>query len=157
MIYPICRRGENLGLEKRAARVRKFDASLKELVDDMFATMYAAHGVGLAAPQIGVQLQVAVIDITFGADSGAMIVLVNPKIHKLNGEQWAEEGCLSIPGMRTLKRRFESVTVRARTEKGKSFTLTGAGLLARAIQHEWDHLQGIMLDITESSARKEPK
>lgn len=156
MIYPIRRRGDYPQLETKSARVREFDATLKELVDDMLQSMYAAHGVGLAAPQIGFQLQVAVIDLSFGEDPNSMIVMVNPKIHHLSGEQFSEEGCLSIPGQKIIKQRFEKVIIRARTDRGKSFALTATGLLARAVQHEIDHLNGVLLEIPTISPQTQP-
>lgn len=148
MIYPICKRGDNGVLEVRASSVRKFNGYLQTLVTDMFETMYAARGVGLAAPQIGISVQAAVIDISFGESPQAKLVLINPKILRLDGEQTAEEGCLSMPGMRMEKRRAEKVKVQAKNVDGKSFRVTGYGLLARAIQHECDHLNGVLLQFT---------
>lgn len=147
MIHTICKRGETTVLEQRSKRVTKFDESLRTLVADMFETMYAARGVGLAAPQIGIPLQIAVIDCSFGEYPAQRFILVNPKIMKLDGEQTADEGCLSMPGKRIPKRRFETVTIRARDTRGRSFMLTGTGLLARAIQHECDHLNGALLEL----------
>ena len=148
-IYPIVKRGESDILTIKAARVEKFNSYLSDLVEDMFATMYEAEGIGLAAPQIGVSLRVAVIDISCGEIPEAKIVLINPNIVGLGGIQIGDEGCLSMPGLRCEKQRFKEARVQAKTAKGKSFTLSGTGLLARAIQHELDHLNGVLLEVKQ--------
>jgi peptide deformylase len=142
-IYPIVKYGDPV-LEKPAANVKKFDASLAELVDDMFASMYAANGVGLAAPQIGKSIRLTVIDVTGGKNPEAKIVLVNPEIIHAEGEVREEEGCLSVPGFRGYVVRPQFVTVKAQDINGESFELRGENLLARAFCHEIDHLNGIL-------------
>jgi peptide deformylase len=130
-----------------------FDAELKKLVDDMFESMYAAHGVGLAAPQIGISKRLAVIDVTFKEDPDAKLVLANPEIIHVEGKQTGSEGCLSIPEFREQVTRGKKVTVRAQDIHGKWFEKTGEELLARAFLHETDHLNG-KLYISHISALK---
>jgi peptide deformylase len=141
MIYPIVKYGQEV-LEKPAPAFTRFDGSLEKLVADMFETMYAATGVGLAAPQIGIALNLCVIDASGGKDPGAKMVLANPLVVAADGEQVDEEGCLSLPGFSAKTRRPLEVTVRAQDLTGKEFTLSGEGLLARAFCHEIDHLAG---------------
>jgi peptide deformylase len=142
-IYPIVKYGDPI-LEKPGAPVKKFDAALEKLVDDMFASMYAAQGVGLAAPQIGLGLRLTVIDVTAGKNPEAKIVLANPEIIHAEGEVREEEGCLSIPGFRGYVVRPQFVTVKAQNAKGESFEIRGENLLARAFCHEIDHLNGVL-------------
>jgi peptide deformylase len=130
-----------------------FDDELKTLVKDMFESMYAAHGVGLAAPQIGLSKRLAVIDITFKEDPDAKLVLVNPEIIRTEGKLSQSEGCLSIPDFREPVTRAKKVTVRAQDIHGKWFEKTGEELLARAFLHETDHLNG-KLYISHISALK---
>ncbi|MED1864289.1 peptide deformylase [Fictibacillus nanhaiensis] len=128
-------------LETECEPVKTFDKKLKKLVEDMFETMYEAEGVGLAAPQIGIAEQIAVVDI---GDETGQIVLINPLINKASGSQSGPEGCLSFPGLfGEVERPFE-VTVTALDVSGKEFTLKANDFLARAIQHEIDHLHGIL-------------
>jgi peptide deformylase len=142
MIYPIVRYGQPV-LEEGAKPVAEFDTpDLHQLVDDMFESMYAARGVGLAAPQIGIAKRIAVIDTSTGEDPTQKIVLINPEIVAKEGSQIGEEGCLSLPTFREPVTRFKKVVVRARDAKGSEFEMTGEDLLARAIQHETDHLHG---------------
>jgi peptide deformylase len=141
MIYPIVKFGDPV-LETAAAPVTEFDSKLKKLVDDMFESMYEAHGVGLAAPQIGFSLHLAVIDVTFKEDPKAKIVLANPQIIKTEGRQTSSEGCLSLPEFRENVTRPKKVTVKAQDINGKWFEMTGEDLLARAFLHETDHLNG---------------
>ena len=141
MIYPIVKFG-NPVLETPAQPVTAFDDDLKRLVDDMFESMYAAHGVGLAAPQIGLSLRLAVIDVTFKDDPTAKLVLANPEIVHTEGRHRQNEGCLSIPDFREPVTRANKVTVRAQDVNGKWFEKTGEELLARALLHETDHLNG---------------
>jgi len=129
-------------LETPAKPVLKFDDELKKLVEDMFESMYAAHGVGLAAPQIGIPLRLAVIDVTFKEDPNAKLVLANPEIIRTEGRHTQSEGCLSIPEFRENVTRPNRVTVRAQDVNGKWFEKTGEELLARAFLHETDHLNG---------------
>jgi peptide deformylase len=142
-IYPIVKYGDPI-LEKPTVTVNKFDAELEELAEDMFASMYAAQGVGLAAPQIGKNIRLTVVDVTVGKNPEAKIVLVNPEITHAEGEKREEEGCLSIPGFRGYVVRPQFVTVRAQDAKGEFFEMRGEDLLARAFCHEIDHLNGIL-------------
>jgi len=142
-VYSIVKYGDPI-LEKPAKAVVQFDAELEELAEDMFATMYAAQGIGLAAPQIGKGIRIAVVDVTGGKNPEAKIVLVNPEVIHGEGEKREEEGCLSIPGFRGYVVRPQFVTVRAQTAKGESFEIRGEDLLARAFCHEIDHLDGIL-------------
>ncbi|HKW26544.1 MAG TPA: peptide deformylase [Terriglobales bacterium] len=141
MIYPIVKYGHPV-LEKPAAPVEVFDDELRKLLDDMFESMYAAHGVGLAAPQIGISRRIAVIDVTFKEDPNAKLVLVNPEIIHIEGKQKGSEGCLSIPDFREPVTRPMRVTVKAQDATGKWYEKTGEEMLARAFMHETDHLNG---------------
>jgi len=141
MIYPIVKYGDAV-LEKASAPITEFDDDLRKLVDDMFESMYAAHGVGLAAPQIGISKRLAVIDVTFKEDPEAKIVLVNPEIIHVEGRITSNEGCLSLPEFREKVTRGRKVTARAQNLKGETFEVTGEELLARALLHETDHLNG---------------
>jgi peptide deformylase len=152
MIYPIVKYGDSV-LEKASAPITKFDNELRKLADDMFESMYAAHGVGLAAPQIGVSKRIAVIDVTFKEDPEAKIVLVNPEIIHVEGRITSNEGCLSLPEFREKVTRGRKVTARAQNLKGETFEVTGEDLLARALLHETDHLNG-KLYISHISALK---
>jgi peptide deformylase len=152
MIYPIVKLGDPV-LEAKAAPVTEFDASLRKLVNDMFESMYAAHGVGLAAPQIGIGRRIAVIDVTFKEDPKQKLVLINPEIIHTEGRISQNEGCLSIPEFRENVTRPKKVTVRAQNAKGEFFEHTGEELLARAFCHETDHLNG-KLYISHISALK---
>ncbi len=142
-IYPIVKYGDPI-LEKPTPPVTKFDAELEELCEDMFASMYAANGVGLAAPQIGKGMRLTVVDVTQGKNPEAKTVLINPEIIHAEGEKREEEGCLSVPGFRGYVIRPQFVTVRAQNAKGESFEVRGEDLLARAFCHEIDHLNGIL-------------
>jgi peptide deformylase len=152
MIYPIVKFGDPM-LEKRAEPVTVFDDELRKLVDDMFESMYAAHGVGLAAPQIGVSKRLAVIDTTFKEDPDAKLVLANPEVIHSEGRHTQNEGCLSIPDFRESVTRPRKVTVRAQDVNGNFYEKTGEELLARAFLHETDHLNG-KLYISHISALK---
>src|SRR5271167_5284246 len=140
MIFPIVKYGQTV-LEQTAAEIAEFDTpELHKLIEDMFESMYAARGVGLAAPQIGIGKRLAVIDVTTGEDPAQKVVLINPEIVSREGSQTGEEGCLSIPTFREPVTRAQKVTVRAKDATGKEFEMTGEDLLARAFQHETDHL-----------------
>jgi peptide deformylase len=152
MIYSIVKFG-NAVLEKPAEKVTVFDDELKKLIDDMFESMYAARGVGLAAPQIGIPRRIAVVDVTFKEDPSAKVVLINPEIIHKEGRHKQSEGCLSIPDFRENVTRAQVVTIRAQDLTGKVFEKTGDDLLARAFQHETDHLNG-KLYISHISALK---
>jgi len=142
MVYPIVKYGQPV-LETQAETITEFDTpELHKLLADMFESMYAARGVGLAAPQIGIGQRIAVIDITGGEEKGEKLVLINPEIIKVEGSQTGEEGCLSLPGFRETVTRPKFVTVRAQDAKGETYEMTGEDLLARAFLHETDHLNG---------------
>lgn len=126
-------------LRERAMKVTNYDASLHRLLDDMLVTMRDAPGIGLAANQVGVPLQVAVIEL-----EDTITELVNPQIMRASGEILDWEGCLSIPGFVAEVKRSEKVTVKARDRHGKEFRVKGEELLARALQHEIDHLNGVL-------------
>jgi peptide deformylase len=131
----------NAILEKECERVLHFDKKLKKLLDNMYDSMVAADGVGLAAPQIGVDLQVAVVDI--GDDNGT-IELINPEIVETKGEDTDVEGCLSFPGLYGEVSRPSYVKVKTQDRKGRMLMIEAEGFMARAIQHEIDHLHGIL-------------
>jgi peptide deformylase len=153
MVYPIVKFGDPV-LEREAAEVTEFDTpDLHKFLDDMFESMYAHKGVGLAAPQIGFGRKIAVIDVSNGERPEDKLVLINPTIVKIDGKQEGEEGCLSIPGFREQVRRGRCVTIRARNARGEVFEKTAEDLLARAFLHETDHLYG-KLYITHISALK---
>ena len=133
-------------LRKKCRDVTVFDDKLWTLLDDMYETMQAANGVGLAAPQVGVLRRIVVIETP---DEG-LIELINPKIIAYSGEQESEEGCLSVPGRWGVTKRPMHVTVRAMNREGKTFDITGSGLLAKAFCHEIDHLDGkLYIDIAK--------
>jgi peptide deformylase len=153
MTYPIVKYGDPV-LEAPSAPITDFDTpELHKLLDDMFESMYAAKGVGLAAPQIGISKRIAVVDLSVSEDPEQKLVLINPEIIHREGTQTSEEGCLSIPGFREQVARPMKVTVRAQDVKGETFEKTGEDLLARAFAHEIDHLHG-RLYITHVSALK---
>jgi len=153
MVYPIVKYGDPV-LEREAETVTEFGTpELDQFLADMFESMYAAKGVGLAAPQIGFGRKIAVIDVSNNERPEDKIVIINPKILKAEGRQEGEEGCLSIPGFREQVRRGKRVTVRAQDAKGEWFEKTGEDLLARAFLHETDHLYG-KLYFTHISALK---
>jgi peptide deformylase len=141
MIRPILRYGDGV-LHAPAAPVERFDTSLHALLRDMTETMYAAPGVGLAAPQIGVPLRVFVIDLSVGKRHGDLIELINPEFVTCEGLQLEEEGCLSLPGFEATVVRPSRAVVRGFDRDGLEKTVEGTGLLARALQHELDHLEG---------------
>jgi len=129
-------------LHAPSSPVPEIDEEVRSLVDDMIQTMYAAPGIGLAAPQVGVPLRVIVIDLSVGEDPERLIKLVNPELVDQQGEQRHEEGCLSAPGFAGTPVRPAEVTVRGLDLDGRELTLTGTELLARAFCHEIDHLDG---------------
>ena len=132
-------------LREVAKPVAQVDDDVRQLVDDMAETMYAAPGVGLAATQIGVPLRIFVIDIAAEDEPSDLRVFINPEILTTDGHQSWNEGCLSFPGVSEEIKRAENVTVRALDEHGKAFELQTDGLLAVAIQHENDHLDGVLM------------
>ncbi len=127
-------------LRQKAKRVTTINGSLQKLIDDMIDTMHAVHGVGLAAPQIGVSLRIAVIEIP----EREVITLINPEVIRRRGERVVEEACLSVPGYYGEIKRSEVVKVKAQNRRGKEFRLTGEELLAQALEHETDHLNGVL-------------
>jgi peptide deformylase len=131
-------------LHKRGETVTVFDAKLKKLTEEMFDSMYAAQGIGLAAPQIAISQRITVIDVSFRKNPEERIVLINPEIIKREGKQVEEEGCLSLPEIREKVSRAAKVKVRAQNVTGEWFEIEGEELLARAFQHEIDHLDGIL-------------
>ncbi len=131
-------------LTTRALDVTAIDDEVRELVRDMVDTMYAAPGVGLAANQVGVTRRIAIIDLSVGEEEGALHVIINPEIVASSGTQSDEEGCLSFPGITEIVTRPRCVTLRALNLEGKIFTLEGEDLMARAICHEVDHLNGVL-------------
>lgn len=132
-------------LTKKALPVTSFDQELQKLIDDMIETMYAAPGVGLAAPQVGESKRLAVIDISSKDDTFPLLVLVNPVIVSREGEVEFEEGCLSLPEYTATVKRAEKVVVKAMDRKGRGIEINGTDLLAIALQHEIDHLEGLLL------------
>ncbi len=158
MVYKVVRWLNNPILEKAAAPVADAEYNTPELhnlIEDMFETMYASHGIGLAAPQIDIGKRITVIDVA-GAEEGQepqRIVLINPEVVSKEGKQTGEEGCLSIPGFREPVSRAKKAVVRARNFKGETFEMAGEDLLARAFLHEIDHLNGILF-ISHLSALK---
>jgi peptide deformylase len=143
MIRPILRYGER-PLHEPAAEVARFDDSLQRLIDDMIETMYAAPGVGLAATQLGVPLRVFVVDISVGRERDGLIVMVNPGFVEREGMQLEEEGCLSVPGFNATVVRPQRTVLRGLDRHGVEQTVEGKTLLARAFQHEMDHLDGVL-------------
>lgn len=141
MIRPILRYGEK-ALHERAQEVTAFDDDLHRLIDDMIETMYAAPGIGLAATQIGVARRVFVVDLSVGRHNGELIVMVNPSFVEREGTQLEEEGCLSAPGFNATVVRPKRVVIKGFTRDGVEQTVEATDLLARAFQHEMDHLDG---------------
>lgn len=132
-----------------------FDDELQSLIDDMIETMYAAPGVGLAAPQVGVSRRLAVIDVSTKEEKAPLLVLVNPVFLAREGEIEFEEGCLSLPEYTTRVKRAEAVAVRAMDREGKDMEIECDGLLAIALQHEIDHLDGVLLIDRISPVKRE--
>lgn len=141
MTRPILRLGDST-LQSPAGPVADITPDIETLIDDMIETMYAAPGVGLAAPQIGVPLRIFVVDLSVGRDPTALITMVNPEWVEREGMQLEEEGCLSLPGFNATVPRPARAAVRGLDRHGEEHTVEGTGLLARALQHEMDHLDG---------------
>ncbi len=139
-------------LSTKASKVARMDDSVRKLIDDMFETMYAASGVGLAAPQIGEGRRVIVIDVSPVEKEVPPMALVNPEILSRRGMVEATEGCLSVPGVEGVVARPEFVTVKGLNELGEPVQFEAGGLLARALQHEIDHLDGVLFIDRLSSA-----
>jgi len=142
-------------LKEKTASVENIDAHIQQLIDDMIETMYAVRGIGLAANQVGVSKRLCVIDVSTREDKGSLIVLINPVIIGKEGTVEAEEGCLSIPGYMTTIKRAEKVSVRCLNRGGNTIEIEGTGLLARALQHEIDHLDGLLFIDRMSPIKRE--
>ncbi|HEV2577504.1 MAG TPA: peptide deformylase [Acidobacteriaceae bacterium] len=142
-IHPIVKYPDPV-LATKGAAVTEFGRELAQFVEEMFASMYAAHGIGLAAPQIGVSKRITVIDVSFKEQPEDKLVLINPEIVEREGKQFEEEGCLSLPEIREKVQRAARVKVRAQDVNGEFFEVEGEELLARAMQHEIDHLDGVL-------------
>ncbi len=141
MIRPILKLGDT-ALQSSASPVEAITPAIETLVDDMLETMYAVPGIGLAAPQVGVPLRIFVIDLSLGADHAKVITMINPEWVERDGMQLEEEGCLSLPGFTATVPRPAHAVVRGWDRGGETRTVEGTGLLARALQHEMDHLDG---------------
>jgi peptide deformylase len=141
MIRPIVRYGGD-ALHRPAERIQSVTAAVVDLARDMVETMHAAPGIGLAAPQVGVPIRLFVIDLSLGHNPNGLITLVNPEFVERAGMQLEEEGCLSVPGFNATVARPERATIRGLDLEGRERFFTGEGLLARAFQHEMDHLDG---------------
>jgi peptide deformylase len=143
MIRPILKYGDS-GLHEKAQVVDRITPDIDRLVEDMIETMYAAPGVGLAAPQVGVSLRIFVVDISVGRDPDGLIVMINPEFVELDGTQLEEEGCLSVPGFNATVMRPSRAVVKGLDRRGTEHQREANGLLARAFQHEMDHLDGTL-------------
>ncbi len=154
MVRPIVKYPEPV-LQRPAAPVTEFDEELRALVADMFDSMYAAQGIGLAAPQIGVSKRVTVLDLSFQKNPEEKLVLINPEITFKQGKQYGEEGCLSLPDIHEKVSRAAVVKVRAQTLDGEWREYDGEELLARAFQHEIDHLDGVLFIFRVSALKRD--
>ena len=143
MIRPILKYGDKV-LHERARTVDALTPEVDRLVDDMIDTMYAAPGIGLAAPQVGMLLRIFVVDLSVGRDPSALLVMINPEFIDRDGMQLEEEGCLSVPGFNATVVRPSRVVVKGLDRMGQPVEREGTGLLARAFQHEMDHLDGTL-------------
>lgn len=143
MLRPILRLGDTI-LSEPARAVETITPEIETLIDDMIETMYSAPGIGLAAPQVGVSLRIFVIDLSFGKDPSALHAMINPQFIERDGMQLEEEGCLSVPGFTATVARPKRVVLEGLNRHGDSFRLEGTGLLARALQHEVDHLNSCL-------------
>ena len=143
MLRPILRLGDSI-LSEPAHAVGDITPEIETLIDDMIETMYAAPGIGLAAPQVGVSLKILVIDLSLGKDPAGLHTMINPQFIERDGMQLEEEGCLSIPGFTATVARPKRVIVEGLNRQGEKYRLEGTGLLARALQHEVDHLNSCL-------------
>lgn len=143
MIRPILKFGAP-ELQRECEPVETFDGKLRDLARDLLETMYAAPGIGLAAPQVGINLRLLVVDISAGEEKGNQIVLVNPEILETEGTQKGEEGCLSIPGFTAMVDRPQRIRIAGQDTRGHRFEVEAQDLLARALCHEVDHLDGVL-------------
>ena len=135
--------------------VTDFNDELRKLVADMFETTYASQGIGLAAPQVGVSKRVTVIDLSFGKNPAERLVLINPEIIEREGKLYEEEGCLSFPEIREKVARSAKVRIRAQDEYGKWFEKDGEELMSRCMQHEIDHLDGVLFIFRMSALKRD--
>jgi peptide deformylase len=154
MVYPIVKFPDPI-LQRPAEPVTVFDEGLKKLVDDMFESMYLAHGIGLAAPQIGIPKRLTVIDLSFQKTPEDKIALINPELVKTEGRIFEEEGCLSLPDIREKVARAAKVKIRAQDVQGNWFERDAEELLARAFQHEIDHLDGVLFIYRISALKRD--
>ena len=143
MIRPILKYGDQL-LQERASAVGAITADIERMLDDMIDTMYAGPGIGLAAPQIGVPLRMFVVDLSLGREPAGLKVMINPEFVERDGMQLEEEGCLSVPGFEATVVRPARVTLKGLDRTGTEYQIVGTELLARALQHEMDHLDGTL-------------
>lgn len=142
-------------LRKKAVSVERIDVEIQALIDSMIVTMHAASGIGLAAPQVGISSRIMVVDPSGGTNPEAIITLINPEILSCEGESIREEGCLSVPGFYEELVRSDKVMIKGLDSAGKEMVLEGEGLLARAFQHEIDHLNGRLFFDRLSKVKKE--
>jgi peptide deformylase len=142
-------------LREKVPPLENIDARIQHLIDDMIDTMYTAKGVGLAANQVGISKRLCVIDTSLKEDKNSLIILINPVIIEKEGMVEAEEGCLSIPGYTTTIKRSERVYARGLNREGKALEIEGIGLLARVLQHEIDHLDGLLIVDRMSPIKRE--
>jgi peptide deformylase len=143
VLRPILRLGDSI-LSEPARAVETITPEIETLIDDMIETMYAAPGIGLAAPQVGVSLQIFVVDLSLGKDPTALHTMINPQFIEREGMQLEEEGCLSLPGFTATVARPQRVVVDGLNRHGEKYRLEGTGLMARALQHEVDHLNSCL-------------
>jgi peptide deformylase len=142
-------------LQQPGEPVTEFDSELRKFVADMFETMYASQGIGLAAQQVGVAKRITVIDLSSGKDPAQKLVIINPEIIAREGKQYEEEGCLSFPEIREKIQRAAKVRIRAQDAHGKWFEMDGEELLSRAFQHEIDHLDGMLFIFRMSGLKRD--
>jgi peptide deformylase len=154
MLYPIIKFPDPI-LQRPSDPVTAFDEDLRRLVDDMFESMYVAHGIGLAAPQIGIPKRLTVIDLSFQKTPEDKITLINPEVVTREGKIFEEEGCLSLPDIREKVARAAKVKIRAQDVRGNWFERDVDDLLARAVQHEIDHLDGILFIFRISALKRD--
>lgn len=143
MLRPIVKYGDHI-LNDKAAVVEEITADVARVIDDMVKAMYAAPGIGLAAPQIGVPLRICIVDLSVGRRAEDLRVMINPEFVEREGTQLEEEGCLSVPGFTATVLRPKRATIRALDRQGREHVVEGKELLARALQHELDHLDGTL-------------
>jgi peptide deformylase len=154
MVYPIVKFPDPI-LQRPAEPVTEFDEDLRRLTEDMFESMYEAHGIGLAAPQIGIPKRVTVLDLSFQKNPEEKIVLINPEVIFREGKAFEEEGCLSLPEIREKVSRAARVRIRAQDIHGQWFEREAEDLLSRAFQHEIDHLDGILFIFRISALKRD--